>query len=94
MMRWVANSCTSTINHWLCQLFFLNLAPTRLDAKAMDYHQKALNIQKSGSGVAKAMTAETCVLMGMVKSKLSEFQSALDVRSNFSIVVYYLSIIY
>jgi hypothetical protein len=47
----------------------------------MDYHQKALNIQKSGSGVAKAMTAETCVLMGMVKSKLSEYQAALDVRS-------------
>ena len=63
------------------------------DAKAMDYHQKALNIQKSGSGVAKAMTAETCVLMGMVKSKLSEFQSALDVRSKFSIVVYYLSFV-
>ncbi|KAL7548427.1 hypothetical protein ACHAWF_011717 [Thalassiosira exigua] len=35
--------------------------------EAMDYHQKALNIQKAGSGVAKAMTAETCVLMGMVK---------------------------
>ena len=46
----------------------------------MDYHQKALNIQKSGSGVVKAMTAETCVLMGMCKSKMGEYQSALDVR--------------
>jgi hypothetical protein len=49
----------------------------------MDYHQKALNIQKLGRGVAKAMTAETCVLMGMVKSKMSEYQAALDVRSIF-----------
>lgn len=46
----------------------------------MDYHQKALNIQKSRV-TGKAMTAETCVLMGMVKSKMGEFQSALDVRS-------------
>ncbi|KAL7540390.1 hypothetical protein ACHAXR_010070, partial [Thalassiosira sp. AJA248-18] len=55
--------------------------------EAMDYHQQALNIQKSGSGVAKAMTAETCVLMGMVKSKMGEFKSALDVRSHFIFVL-------
>lgn len=55
--------------------------------EAMDYHQKALNIQKSGNGVAKAMTAETCVLIGMVKSKLSEFKSALDLHEDSLIVL-------
>jgi hypothetical protein len=93
MMRWVVNLCTSTNYSLVVLILFLDLALIRLDAKAMDYHQKALNIQKSGSGVAKAMTAETCVLMGMVKSKLSEFQSALDVRSNSSIVIYFSSIV-
>lgn len=51
----------------------------------MDYHRRALGIQKSGSGVAKAMTAETCVLMGVVKSKVGEFESALNVRTSFLI---------
>ena len=50
--------------------------------KAMDYHQKALNIsKKSSSGAGKAMAAETCVLMGMVKCKMGSFKSALNVRS-------------
>ena len=44
----------------------------------MDYHQRALHLQQSTSHVAKAMTAETCVLMGMVKSKMGEYQKALD----------------
>ena len=48
----------------------------------MDYHQKALNIsKKSSSGAGKAMAAETCVLMGMVKCKMGSFKSALNVRS-------------
>jgi len=49
--------------------------------KAMDYHQKALNIQKSSSGAGKAMAAETCVLMGMVKARMGSFKSALNVRA-------------
>jgi tetratricopeptide (TPR) repeat protein len=45
----------------------------------MDYHKKALSIQNSSSkSVAKAMTAETCVLMGMVKAKTGEYKTALN----------------
>jgi len=55
--------------------------------EAMDYHQKALNLQKSGSGVAKAMTAETCVLMGMVKLKVGDFQSALNLFEDSMLVL-------
>lgn len=53
----------------------------------MDYHQRALDIQKSGSGKASMATiescdkpalAETCVLMGMVKAKMGAFKSALN----------------
>mmetsp|Transcript_30863 Transcript_30863/g.58600 ORF Transcript_30863/g.58600 Transcript_30863/m.58600 type:complete len:333 (+) Transcript_30863:1621-2619(+) len=51
----------------------------------MDYHQKALNIQKSGS--PKAMTAETCVLMGMVKCKIGEFKSALNLYEDSLLVL-------
>jgi len=53
----------------------------------MDYHQKALNIQKSSSGVYKAMTAETCVLMGMVKSKMGEFKRALNLYEDSLLVL-------
>lgn len=45
----------------------------------MDYHKRALSIQQSSSqSVAKAMTAETCVLMGMVKAKTGEYKAALN----------------
>ncbi|KAL7473250.1 hypothetical protein ACHAXS_014029 [Conticribra weissflogii] len=46
--------------------------------EAMDYHQRALHLQQSTSSAAKAMTAETCVLMGMTKSKMCEYKRALD----------------
>lgn len=62
----------------------------------MDYHQRALNIQKTGSGLAKAMTAETCVLMGMVRSKVGDFKGALDVRLSITVlhVIYPSVVIY
>ena len=44
----------------------------------MDYHKKALSIQKSKSQHSEAMTAETCVLMGMVKAKTGEYKNALN----------------
>ncbi len=50
-----------------------------MNLQAMDYHKRALSIQKSSSqNVAKAMTAETCVLMGMVKAKTGEYEAALN----------------
>lgn len=56
--------------------------------EAMDYHQKAVNIQKSGNvGISKATAAETCVLMGMVKSKLSDFRTALHLYEDSLIVL-------
>jgi tetratricopeptide (TPR) repeat protein len=56
--------------------------------EAMDYHQKAMNIQKSGHvGISKATAAETCVLMGMVKSKLSDFRTALHLYEDSLIVL-------
>jgi len=56
--------------------------------EAMDYHQKAMNIHKSGNvGISKATAAETCVLMGMVKSKLSDFQTALHLYEDSLIVL-------
>lgn len=47
--------------------------------EAIDYHTRALKHQKSSSDLAKAMTAETCVLLGMVKCRMGEFKTALDV---------------
>ena len=77
-MRWVNTRGSLVLYHsyvYLIHVFFF------ATYQAMDYHQKALNIQKSGSGVAKASTAETCVLMGMVKSSMGEFKSALNVST-------------
>ena len=60
----------------------------------MDYHQKALNIsKKSNSGAGKAMAAETCVLMGMVKCKMGSFKSALNVRSYRTSLIVFMRII-
>ncbi|KAL9189270.1 hypothetical protein ACHAXT_011760 [Thalassiosira profunda] len=55
--------------------------------EALDYHQKALNIQKSGSGAAKASSAETCVLMGMVNAAMGKFLSALDLYEDSLLVL-------
>jgi len=55
--------------------------------EAMGYHQRALKIQRSSSSVAKAMTAETCVLMGMVKAKNGEFTMAINLYEDALLVL-------
>lgn len=66
-------SCSAHVNGYLIQ--------------AIDYHQRAMLLQQSTSNSAKAMTAETCVLMGMVKAKMGHYQKALDLYEDALLVL-------
>jgi len=55
--------------------------------EALDYHQRALNIQKTSSSSAKPSTAETCVLMAMVRAKMCDYKLALDLYEDSLVVL-------